>query len=353
MLRLATAAPVPGPALTARNAELIAHVPLNYDSSGGRIVGKKFYLTTSRDFRIYDIATPEAPVLLGSIPLVQEPQFSEEDLDTNGKIALVESLGTLNVIDVSVPTAPSIMATLATSDYHTVSCVLGCRYAYTSTGIILDLTDPRRPHLVGNWMKGTGVSDSHDVTEVKPGLIVSSSMPILLLDARKDPIHPKVLARGSTADGRFIHANRWPRRTQDRFLLAGGETLGPDCGAQDAGAFMTWDASRWRRGSFKMIDEYRVTNGLPSDGAWPYGQLCAHWFTEHPTFRNGGLVAMAWYESGVRFLRVSAKGAIGEIGHLIAPGSVASAAYWVTDRLVYVLDYVRGFDVIRFTGPLR
>src|SRR5687767_12310585 len=64
--------------------ELVRHVPLAYDAAGGRVVGSRFYLTTSRDLRIYDITTPDDPQLLGSLPIVQEPQFSEEDLDTNG-----------------------------------------------------------------------------------------------------------------------------------------------------------------------------------------------------------------------------------------------------------------------------
>lgn len=33
---------------TSDNVEYIAHVPLNYDSPGARIVGKYLYLTTSR-----------------------------------------------------------------------------------------------------------------------------------------------------------------------------------------------------------------------------------------------------------------------------------------------------------------
>lgn len=45
--------------------ELVRHVPLNYDASGGRIIGSTFYLTTTRDLRIFDISTPEDPQLLG------------------------------------------------------------------------------------------------------------------------------------------------------------------------------------------------------------------------------------------------------------------------------------------------
>lgn len=337
--------------------ELVRHVPLAYDSSGGRVVGSRFYMTTSRDLRIYDIADPEDPQLLGTLAILQEPQFSEEDLDTNGRIALVESMGTLNVIDVTNPTAPAIIGTITDGpDYHTVSCVLDCTYAYGSNGLIVDLRDPTKPAEVGDWTKTPGltVDSAHDVTEVAPGIVVTSSQPLFLLDARSDPAKPKYRAFGINEDGRFIHANRWPRLMQDRFLLAGGETFGPSCGdGAEGGSFMVWDTSGWEKTHrFTMVDDWRVSTGIPTQGDYPYGQFCAHWFQEHPTFADGGLVAMAWYESGVRFLQVSAEGTIEEVGYFIAAGSVASAAYWITDRIVYVVDYFRGFDVIRYGGPI-
>ncbi|HEX9712405.1 MAG TPA: M14 family zinc carboxypeptidase [Actinomycetota bacterium] len=343
----------PNVAFSSPNLEVVAHVPLNYDASGGRILGNRFYLTTTRDLRIFDITNPVEPELLGSLPLPQEPQFAEEDLDTNGEIALVESLGTLNVIDVRDPTAPAVIGRLEGVDFHTISCVLDCTYAYAAEGPIVDLRDPTTPALVGDWQEGNEIASSHDVTEVAPGLVVTSSRPILLLDARADPAHPVVRAGGRTEDGRFIHANRWPRGGQDRFVLVGGETTGPRCTTDSAGAFMVWDtAGHGTSGEFELLDEWRPTELLPTAGGWPYGQFCAHWFTEHPTFNDGGLVAMAWYEYGVRFLDVASDGQITEVGHLIQPGSVASAAYWVTDEILYVVDYFRGFDIIRFTGPL-
>lgn len=85
--------------------------------------------------------------------------------------------------------------------------------------------------------------DAHDVTEVAPGLIVTSSQPILFLDARTDPAKPTLLATGANKDERFIHANRWPREAKDRFLLVGGETGPPDCDSETSGAFMVWDTT--------------------------------------------------------------------------------------------------------------
>jgi hypothetical protein len=79
---------------------------------------------------------------------------------------------------------------------------------------------------------------------------------------------------------------------------------------------------------------------------------CVHWFTPHPTYRNGGLVAIAWYEHGTRFLQVGRDGSISEVGWFLPLGTTASAAYWITDRIVYVSDYNRGLDVIRYTGDI-
>lgn len=31
---------------------------------------------------------------------------------------------------------------------------------------------------------------------------------------------------------------------------------------------------------------------------------------------------------------------------------MTSAAYWLTDRLVYSIDYERGIDILRFTGDI-
>jgi hypothetical protein len=88
---------------------------------------------------------------------------------------------------------------------------------------------------------------------------------------------------------------------------------------------------------------------LYPDGDSPYNQYCAHWFTEHPDFADGGLVAVAWYEHGVRFLDVGEDGMIEEVGWFVPLGGSTSAAYWVTDEIVYTTDYQRGFDILRFT----
>ncbi len=332
------------------NVEYVKTAVEQTDTSGGAFHGKYVYITTARALSIYDISDPLNPELTGVLPLPQTPQFSEEDPDTNGKILLIGTLGTLYVVDVEDKTNPQIVGQLAGADNHTISCVLDCKWAYGSEGIIVDLRDPTNPKEAGNWGEGNPASGGHDVTEVKPGLIVTSSQPIMYLDARTDPTKPKVIGLGANKDQRFIHGNEWPNAGTDKFLLVGGES-GGNCSNATAGSFMVWDASRVGiTRTFTMIDEFRWENGNPAEGNAAANSFCAHWFQEHLTFRNGGLLAMANYEHGTRFLRVMPDGKIKEVGWFLPIGGATSASYWVTDRIVYSLDYQRGLDILRYTG---
>jgi hypothetical protein len=344
------------------NVHHVAHIPLNNDSAGARILGDHLYITTSRDLKIYDVSSPESPREVGSLLLPQMPYFAEEDVDTNGRILLVDGpngpAATLNVIDVEDETNPRVIGTLEGLDQHTFSCVLDCRWAYGSRGAVVDLRDPAHPDLAGDWRTRTplGNGAAHDVTEVAPGLVVTSSRPMMLLDARRDPRRPSVLALGDhpfeQGFGNFwlVHGNEWPRRGRDAFLLTSGEGAGPSCD-DGAAAFLVWDATRWRATrSFEVVGEYRPRSGLPTEGNAPADLLCSHWFDAHPAFRDGGLVAIGWYDHGVRFLDVSPRGDVEEVGYFMAAGGSMSAAYWADDEIVYAVDYHRGLDILRFTG---
>ena len=343
----------PGPGYFASdNVEFVTHVPLNNDSAGGKLVGDYFYVTSSRGLLIYDVSDPIAPTIVGILPLVQQPYFTEEDPDTNGKILLVGGLdGVLNVISVEDKTNPQVIGSLDGADDHTTTCVLDCKWAYNSGGDIIDLRNPTKPEIAGSWKEGTPVGSGHDVTEVAPGIVMTSSTPMLLLDARKDPAKPKIIATIGKTEPRYIHANVWPQEMKDRFLLVQAETTSGAsfCGEESDGSFMTFDARQWKKtGTFKMLDELRFATGLPTDGRMPVGTYCAHWFDVHPSFRNGGLLSMAFYENGVHFLEVSKTGKISEAGYFLPLATSVSATYWVTDDIVYTVDYNRGIDIIRF-----
>jgi hypothetical protein len=79
----------------------------------------------------------------------------------------------------------------------------------------------------------------------------------------------------------------------------------------------------------------------------------AHWFTV-----NGNIVAQAWYAQGTRFIDVSDPEHPKQVGYFRVPRGTAgvtagsaSAPYW-HNGLVYVADYNRGVDVLRFDGTI-
>ena len=175
-------------------------------------------------------------------------------------------------------------------------------------------------------------------------------------------LDPHVLVVGSNADNRFVHAVRWPRGGQDRFAFVGGETNftftsgNPQCDEKTNGAFEVFDAQHAREtGRFpaKPTAEYRPSSGTYVDGNIPthVAGCSVHWFQEHPSFHNGGLVALAAYDNGVRFLQVTPEGKIVEQGYFQPLGFETSSAKWVpgTD-IVYSIDYLRGIDILKYTG---
>ena len=124
---------------------------------------------------------------------------------------------------------------------------------------------------------------------------------------------------------------------------------------------MTWDASKVRDGSggflrggtFSLVDEVRPFNGNYADGGHPVDVFgCSvHWFAEHPTFQNGGLVAVSAYEHGTRLFKVNPDGQMSEEGFALPIGGATSAPHWAPGgKVFYTLDYQRGMDIWRYDG---
>ena len=362
-------AQVPGPTtggLATDNVEHVRHIPFGQNGVGGRLIGRYFYMNDQNKVMIYDVKDPLNPTLTGFVPMPQEWQFSREDIDGNGKILVVPntvtgfadgqpdaSLNAVYIIDVEDKTNPRIISKVLGAAQHTVSCILDCTWAYGSGGNIIDLRDPSKPKLVEEkWGDGMPAGTGHDVTEVAPGLVMTATDPMMLLDARKDPTHPKLIAT-SERSNEYMHQAQWPRRMADRFLLAASEVTNTGRCTENAGALSTWDASKWRKSeTFTQIDNHRPVGGVIVDGNPPAQRNCtAHWIEEHPDFRNGGYVAAGFYDHGTRFFEITNKGKIEEAGYFYAYAGQASAAYWITDEIVYTVDYNRGLDILRFRPP--
>lgn len=342
--------------VSSSNIEWVTTIPLEAGTwSGARIVEGRLYVAGSKSFSIYDVSNPESPQLLSVTPIGF--QFVNEDVDTNGEIMLLSDdrvQKKFHVWDVRDPKNPVKLAELADMPDHTFACVLDCTWAYGAGGSIIDLADPANPRSAGRWHEPMPGLWGFDTFEVKPGVVITASQTMHLLDGRKDPAKPKVLAQGAARDRRYLHSIRWPNKGRDKFILVQGEqNLRPQCD-ETAGAFMTYDSTTIRKTkSFNMIDEYRVTGtGSYVDGNPPANAIgCSpSWFQEHPSFRNGGLVVSSFFEHGTRILEVDANGEISEVGHFTPAGGITTASYWASDEVIYSIDLTHGIDVLRYTG---
>ena len=363
-------------------------------AEGGRLVDGYFYATVNgRGLLIFDVRTPAAPRLVGRLAL---PHLAEnEDVATNGEIALLSqgsvarvaddnmalarellplpgmpeqpvggsAVSALHVVDVRDKAHPRIRSTLLGAGDHTYTCLDDCSWAYGGWGNIIDLRDPNHPRLLERrWTEMVGVPDfyvRHDVVEVRPGLVLTSTQPMLALNTT-DPAAPRVIAQ-SDGSRNTSHNVAWPNAGRDRFILSASENAHPRCETRDSGgevvdgflqAVKTWDTTGWRdTGAFKPLHEYFVRNGTYLDGqpAVSGAMGCSpHWLDAHPSFRNGGLFAEASYGHGVRFVDVASDGRMTEVGWFLGWGANTSAVYWISDEIAYAVDMQRGIDILRF-----
>lgn len=330
---------------SSENIRLIGRVAEPGGTGGARLIGHYFYVSTAGGMRIYDVSDPRKPRRVGALGEDQTlhwPHAAQEDPDTNGDVYLSDRTGGLEIIDVADARDPHPIGQLGRYQ-HTWTCIKQCRYAYGADGLIVDLRNPEHPKEIGNWQYQTGIRGAHDVTAVTDNIAVVSTTPLRIIDT-SDPRKPKVVAQGEPKSRGFAHGSAWPRDGRDRFLIMGTEESF-SCNATPA-FVATFDTRRWRQGKLLARDEWRVPD-TDLERSTPVNILCGHWFDPHPRFHNGGLVAAAWYEDGMRLLQISPKGKIREVGYYIRENALSSAAYWITDNIIYVTDYYEGFDILR------
>jgi hypothetical protein len=387
------------------NVEYLGRFPEHAGTAGGRLSddGTLFYLTDPRGVFIYDVTTPESPELMGSVAVFQQTlgvALAQEDPDTDGHILLVDGAtapfgpARLQVVDVADPTAPTIIGSVGTTD-HTWTCVTGvidngetrgCAYAYGRTGHIIDLTDPANPvNLTVTWRQAVdhgARSNSpyvHDLTEIRPGLVMTAGAAAILMDTT-DPAAPSEVARISEP-GRFsslgYHSVEWALDDEgglDPFVVLGTEiapapaggpnalqnTAGSDCKG-DNSVIEVWDASEVVAAldgdeaeaptdpQFTRLDTFDAGGrGIFLTGNAPAHQLyCAHWMDIHPDFAAGGLLTVSYYDRGTRFVEVDADGMMREIGWMVPAEGYSGSSRWITDEVVYIMDYRRGMEVVK------
>jgi hypothetical protein len=220
--RLGTTLAADDTPLASDNVSLVSTVPGTY--VGLRVVGKRAFATGWDGLTSFDISDPAHPVPTGVLPL---PHFENEDVDSDGRIALVSNDrekeskgGVLYVVDVSQPSALKLASVLDLSDLgsdqrgpgHIANCVgpRGCRWAWVTGGRkiwVVDLRDPTAPRLVRGFETpvSTGSTDfggrgqphagaTHDVERDAQGRLWVTGSGGMAVYSAGNPVRPHLLA---------------------------------------------------------------------------------------------------------------------------------------------------------------
>lgn len=416
------------------NVGFVARFHEHFGTAGGALTsnewndGAPFYVVTDpRGVFTYDVANPEAPELLGFLLLNQvvgadgivyplpstQTALAQEDPSTDGYLLPVDGSTTdgtlgLHLVDISDPTNPTVAGVLPGLTDHTWTCVSdqsgnGCAYVYGRDDNIVDATDPASPvKLDTGWKAATGEGGyAHDLTEIRPGLVMHAGAEPVLMDTT-DPTAPVKISHITLFDhgAPYIpqrqwstfgyHSVEWPNAGTDDFLILGTElappgptnNAGSDCNS-DQSVIETWDARPVLAAfdeleqlkadgmshedaraavfgdgdlvKFERIDSYMAFDrGIFLDGQSPAHVLyCAHWMEANPSWEDGGILSVGYYDRGNRFVQVDSDGMMTELGWFVGAEAYTGSSQWITDELVYVMDYRRGMDIVRINPDVE
>ncbi|HUR51676.1 MAG TPA: hypothetical protein VMZ11_06095 [Mycobacteriales bacterium] len=404
LLAVPVAAPASQGALpggsTSKGVTLLANIPELRAAISLNFIGTTMFASTVTGIFSYDVSHPAAPRLLGALP---QYIWENEDVDVDPQRHLLFlsrdprgftspattafPYGAVQVIDVSNPALMRQLSFTLLPSGHTTTCVDRCRYTWTAGPaasplgpsdwegrpvFALDMRDPARPvpcpHPIDEH-RNDGVTDyTHDVQVDGRGIAwVSGSGGV----------------RGYWVSGR--HRNAATGRTQtatgcDPVPFGGGGTdLGQlatrggvmhnslrrgdtlvvteevtesDC--PGSGKLVTYDLrSTYGGAGFRSTKARRfrmspLDTWTPEKQAGSSGCDSAHYFTD----RGDGLLAMAFYAQGTRFLDVRNPRDIRQVGFYRPTDANTWAAYWRPGGYVFVADLVRGVDVLK-VGALK
>ena len=384
----ATTAPVtqflnPGPGgFTSSNVSYVASIPTGAGVSARVVTVKgqrRLYVSSAHSLVIYDISNPAMPVPLGALPLYN---WENEDIavSKDGATTILtefESTFYLHVVDTSNPHLPVLRGSILMDGSHTVECAdVHCNYLFASNGKTYDIRKQPGPLPKSKWWSTElGVSGGHALHQDAAGYWIADETPWVMFTAR-DPLHVKLVDMGTPKlNTAYQHnnqrpaADKWtPRKPGDNgktlrpgeMLMTETETnLNPDCagGTDGTGSFSTWSMANWDKGQpARQLHVLTPVKGVYANGDPAVNALgCSgHWFTvredEPGIYKGDYVVAAGWYEHGTRFLAVDQKsGGIKQVGYFQPIRGSASAAYWIDKtNYVYVVDYQRGIDILKF-----
>src|SRR3954452_15686181 len=381
-LTAATASAAAPDAVMSGNVEYLGSIQQDVGlTTGAKVIGDRMFVTSGKNISIYDISDPASPKPLGGMKA--NVAWENEEVPTNGKVLAVASdfysvgvpecvaamapRGCVQFFDVRDPSNIKQVGTIPIAN-HTAECVLDCQYFYGRAGTIIDargILDGTPPKVVGDWideLRAQGVDEKscHHIREIRPGVLLTACQPFAAISVNAEdggsPARPKVLYTGAAA--KFVHSARSAREGQDKFALIRGEQNFTGRCERNNSEFSVYSAEKVLSGQSNQFEGPLAQvppagNGVYADGKPVAGALgCSvHWFQEHPTFHNGGLVAISEYEDGVRFLQIGSDGAITEQGYFLSLGRSSSSPKWAgKDDVLYSIDYQRGIDILRWKG---
>ena len=377
---------------TSDNVSYVASIPTGGGVSARQVIvdgQRRLYVSSAHSLTIYDITNPALPVPMGALPIYN---WENEDIavSQDGDTAILtefEDSFYLHVIDTSNPAAPMLAGTLELDGSHTVECAdLHCNYLFASNGKTYDISDKGGPLASARtpvalprekwWSTQLGVTGGHALHQDRAGIWIADETPLVMFEEAPDPLHLRLLNKATPKlNTAYQHNNirpnaqRWvPRKPADDSLaLRPGELLmtetetnfNPDCagGSDGTGSFSTWSIANWDKGAApRQLHVLKPVQGDYVNGDPAVNALgCSgHWFKARldgpGRYVGQYLVAAAWYEHGTRFLSVDpTTGSIRQVGYFQPIRGSASSAYWIGHtNYVYVVDYQRGIDILKF-----
>ena len=390
---------------TSGNVTHVRNVPTGL-GIGGKFHGRYYIQSTARamGYRgpdqdavsdggiwVFDAIDPENPTLVAHVPL---PIWQNEDVDFSAKrkLLLVSNErrravspapaphpavpylpGSLSVFDIADPAKPLPLSTIVMPNHvgtmsngepvpgpgHTASCIRDCEYVYMAGAkdgrvYVVDLRDPRDPTLMGSIETPAGAATEaltpglvHDVNVDPYGNVwMSGSGGTFMYEPITDPLAPVLAASVSPEDNvrtnQSIHHNAM---RLDKHHVMISEEAYTGCGADEpaaddapqGGRFQIWRIDR---------DEKRLVPVSLFQKRIPGIPVCSsHWMDVN----SHGVVADSFYEGGVRFLDVTDRRTMRQVGWFRPSDGGAAQVVYVPGRpdLVYVSDFYRGLDVVR------
>lgn len=404
---------LPGPAAAAppagaisRNVKYVTTIPEMTSAISIGFIKDTMFVSTAHGVYSYDVSDPAAPELLGALPMYI---WENEDVDIDVKRNLLYisrdprgftspaapgslfPYGAVHIVSVKDPAAMVQLNVIPVPAGHTTTCINKCQYIWTSgpgastttqsewDGRPIFATDVSNPHEPVSCpdpidtQRNDGITDYvHDVQVDAKGIAwvagAGGVRGYWTSGTHKDPVtgkkrqatgcNPIPYAGGGTptsaTPSRFMH-NSWRNlkakvngRRGD-VLYATEEAITSDC--RTSGRFVTYDLKGSYEGQgWKNIEKTKfrmkaLDTWTPEKAQGATGCASAHYFED----RGDGLLAYSFYGQGTRFLNASNPKNIKQVGYFRPNDADAFASYW-HKGYVFVADFSRGVDIIRFGG---